>query len=381
VPPLTKKIIQIHFRKPALKAGVEYSLLVSSKLKQKELWAPAGHEVSWDQLPLPWTQALPEKPLASGNIKIETADDNVRILGDGFAYTFDRKTGSLTSISAKGKELLAAPVRFNVWRAPLANEQDDWNSRNAYTNNWIRDGFGQQVATEFYSLGIDSLTTHVISFDAFTHNGRAHINIRTIESTSNNAPSQRDMYISGAQYNGFENLYDYVIGGDGELRLHHTVLPQGKMPLWLPRTGLTMTLDKSLQQVEWYGRGPQENYPDRKTGYRIGRYQTTVDDMYVPYLIPQDYGLRTDNRYVRMTDGAGGGLEFRVNELFNFNAYPYSTDNLTKAMYTYQLQKQDGITFNLDYATSGTGCTARSIFNSYRAMPSRYERTVTIMPL
>jgi len=81
---------------------------------------------------------------------------------------------------------------------------------------------------------------------------------------------------------------------------------------------------------------------------------------------------------VRLCDNQGTGLQFSVNELFNFNAYPYSTDNLTKAMYTYQLQEQDGITFNLDYATSGVGCTARGIFNAYRALPQVYERVISI---
>ncbi|MDR1003903.1 MAG: hypothetical protein LBL97_02680, partial [Prevotellaceae bacterium] len=96
-------------------------------------------------------------------------------------------------------------------------------------------------------------------------------------------------------------------------------------------------------------------------------------------LIPQDYGLRTDNRWLRMTDASGSGLEFSMQTgFFNFNAYPYSTDNLTKAVYTYQLQKQDGITLNLDYATTGVGCTARSVFPSYRTYPELYEEEMTI---
>ena len=150
------------------------------------------------------------------------------------------------------------------------------------------------------------------------------------------------------------------------------------MPLWLPRIGLTMTLATDYDQVAYYGRGPEENYPDRKTGYKVGIYQTTVDQMYEPYLIPQDYGLRTDNRWVSVTNVEGSGLNFQMNELFNFNAYPYSTENLTKAVYQYQLQKQDGITLNLDYATSGVGCTARGIFPAYRVYPQAYERTLTI---
>jgi len=140
-------------------------------------------------------------------------------------------------------------------------------------------------------------------------------------------------------------------------------------------------LDRSLGNAEWYGRGPQENYPDRKSGYKIGVYRSTVDGMYEPYLIPQDYGLRTENRWVRMTDDNGLGLEFSGNKLFNFSAQPYSTENLTKAVYTYQLQPSDGITFNFDYATSGVGCTALSVFPEYQVMPQRFDFKVTIKPL
>jgi beta-galactosidase len=103
--------------------------------------------------------------------------------------------------------------------------------------------------------------------------------------------------------------------------------------------------------------------------------------MYVPYLKPQDHGLRTDNRWVKMLDDRGKGLQFKVNELFNFNAYPYSTENLTKAIYTYQLQEQDGITFNLDYATTGVGCTPRGVFRSYWVYPTMFKREVKITPV
>ena len=143
--------------------------------------------------------------------------------------------------------------------------------------------------------------------DAQLIEGKALIRVREICLTGNSAVEKKDLYIWGAQSNGFENMYTYMIAGDGQIVLQHTLLPQGKLPLWLPRVGMTLTLDERLNQVEWYGRGPQENYPDRKTGYKIGIYRSTVDDMYEPYLIPQDYGLRTDNRWVRMTDEQGLG--------------------------------------------------------------------------
>lgn len=380
IAPLSKQKMRIPYHKPEIKPGVEYRVTVSVSLKWSASWAPAGFEVAWDQLELPWYRMEePESvPFIAASLKGE--GKNLIVSGPDFNYLFDKEKGMLVSMNYKGKEMLQAPLALNVWRAPLANEQDQWCSRNARSYSWM-EGFGQQVATEYYSTGLDALTHNPMSVEAQEIEGKVIVRIREICQTGTSVKERKDLYIWGAQSNGFESLYTYTITGDGEITLHHIVLPQGRMPLWLPRIGITLTLDKRLDQVEWYGRGPQENYPDRKTGYKVGIYRSTVKQMYEPYLIPQDYGLRTDNRWVMMTDSEGDGLRFKVDELFNFNAYPYSTENLTKAMYTYQLQESDGITFNLDYATSGVGCTARSIFDSYRVYPRSYDREIRIKPI
>lgn len=380
VAPLSKAKVQIPFKKPVIQAGAEYRITFSSTLRNKECWAPAGFEVAWDQLELPWHREKEVETVSISPVSLEQEKGQILISGTDFKYVFDKKQGTLISMIYKNSEMLKEPLKMNVWRAPLANEQDQWNSRNARSYSW-KEGYGQQIAAEYYSTGIDKLNHYPISVDAQLIEGKALIRVREICLTGNSAVEKKDLYIWGAQSNGFENMYTYMIAGDGQIVLQHTLLPQGKLPLWLPRVGMTLTLDERLNQVEWYGRGPQENYPDRKTGYKIGIYRSTVDDMYEPYLIPQDYGLRTDNRWVRMTDEQGLGLEFSMNKFFNFNAYPYSTDNLTKAMYTYQLQKQDGITFNLDYATTGVGCTARAVFDSYKVYPGAYEREIRIKPI
>ena len=82
-----------------------------------------------------------------------------------------------------------------------------------------------------------------------------------------------------------------------------------------------------------------------------------------------------------MTDKDGTGLEFSGDKLFNFSAQPYSTENLTKALYTYQLHPFNGITFNFDYATSGVGCTALSVFTAYRVRPEKYNFRITVKPI
>ena len=225
------------------------------------------------------------------------------------------------------------------------------------------------AATEWYSAGLDNLKKINELFD-----------VRKVDD-SNIIVEIKNLMLLGTGRGAFMNHYTYNINSSGEISIEHSVVPNGDLPVWLPRIGVDLILDKSLANVQWYGRGPQENYPDRKSGYKTSIYKTTVTSMYEPYLIPQDYGLRTDNRWVRMTDDNGVGLEFRGDKLFNFSAQPYSTENLTKALYTYQLHTFDGITFNFDYATSWVGCTALSVFTAYQVMPQPYNFKITILPI
>jgi beta-galactosidase len=290
------------------------------------------------------------------------------IAGKDFTYVFGKNSGSLESIKVSGKEMLKRGAKLNVWRAPLANETDEWNYRRSNTKHRT-EGNGMFAASEWYSAGLSSLRTEQEDFDfRLIDDNLVEVKIGNI-------------VVTGTGNGAFINRYKYMISGTGEITIEHSVIPDGDMASWLPRIGLEWILDRSLVNAGWYGRGPQENYPDRKSGYKIGNYKSTVEEMYEPYLIPQDYGLRTDNRWVRMTDSNGTGLEFSGNRLFNFSAQPYSSDNLTKAVYTYQLEPFDGITFNFDYATSGVGCTALSVFPEYQVMPRRYDFTITIKPI
>jgi beta-galactosidase len=90
--------------------------------------------------------------------------------------------------------------------------------------------------------------------------------------------------------------------------------------------------------------------------------------------------LRTDNHFVRLTSAEGIGIEFSASEPFNFNCYNYTTENLSKAKYTYQLKKADGVTFNFDYQTTGVGCTAIGVLNNYQTIPQFIQFTSSIKP-
>ena len=367
--PQTKKVFTVPFKKPELKEGVEYRLLVSFHQKIRTDWAEPGFEIAWDQMALPWFRALSEIPKTQ-SLTPDIKDDINKLIVSGreFEYVFEKKTGTLTSMKVYGKELIKQGARLNVWRAPLANETDEWGF--GYSNSkHYTDGYGRMASTEWYSAGLDRMTLINELFNVSPNdNHDVVVEVKNVVQLAT---------MRGA----FIDHYIYKISGIGEMTIDHSVIPDGDMPSWLPRVGVNWILDKSLDNVQWYGRGPQENYPDRKSGYKTGIYKSTVNEMYEPYLIPQDYGLRCDNRWVRMTDKDGTGIEFSGDKFFNFSAHPYSTDNLTKALYTYQLHPFDGITFNFDYATSGVGCTALSVFPAYQVMPQRYDFRMKVRPI
>jgi len=369
IEPQKKALIKIPFTKPVIKAGVEYRLLISFRQKNKTAWADKGYEIARDQLDLKWFEPVHQVLSAMAQpVALAENSGSITITGKDFEYRFDRKKGELVSIKVKGKELVKRGAELNVWRAPLANETDDWGFWSS-NNKHFKDGFGHFASTEWYSAGIDNMKTALES-----------CNVSKSEDSSI-IVDVRKLSILSTQRGAFMNHFVYSVDGSGVMTISHEVVPDGDMPSWLPRVGVDWILDRSLANVTWYGRGPQENYPDRKSGYKVGIYNTTVNEMYEPYLKPQDYGLRTDNRWVRMTDESGTGLEFKGDKLFNFSTQSYSTENLTRAYYTYQLQREDGITFNFDYATSGVGCSAVSVFSAYQVMPQRYCFTTTIRPV
>jgi len=367
--PLQSAIMKIPFSKPDIKENTEYHLCLSFRIRNGSVWAGRGHEVAWEEFELPWKKEAKTVIRSTVNqLTVNESNGSLIISGDKFRYVFDMKQGLLISFNVDGKEVIKRGAQLNLWRAPLANEVDEWAGWRG-SRQYASQGFGAWISSAWYSYGLDQMKRIPESFSyKMSDNGSLEIEIR-------------DLMVNTSGRGIFMNHFTYSISSDGVIDIDHTIIPDGEQPQWLPRVGVDLILDPSVSNVEWYGRGPQENYPDRKSGYRTGRYRSNVNEMYEPYLIPQDHGLRTDNRWVRLTDNKGTGIEFSGSRLFNFNAYPYTTENLARSVYTYQLKRSDGITFNFDYATSGVGCTALSVFPEYRVMPQRYDFRITIKPV
>jgi beta-galactosidase len=184
----------------------------------------------------------------------------------------------------------------------------------------------------------------------------------------------------GGNFSAFERNETWTFKVDGTIELEQEIIPHGPMPDMLQKAGLQFQLPKEFNNVEWYGRGPFETYPDRKTGAKVGVYKSDTDEMFVPYIIPQEYGNRTDVRWLKVENEKGKGLLIKGGELLNFSLHKYSTDNLSRAMYQYQLEEAPNTILNVDYEVSGVGGTAIRQLQQYRVMPDVKKYQLTIKP-
>jgi beta-galactosidase len=367
--PGQRKVFALPVEPFVAREGREYRVELSYMTKEDRRWARKGFEIAWEQLPLTGVihRAVIRSTETDRTVSISRNSHNIVVTGSRFKYTFSLHHGNLAEMVVDGNRLLINGITPNVWRAPLANELDEWTTFRRRDLQFTK-GMGNDVANAWRSEGIDKLEWEVLDSDAVISDGSCHLKFRLFASTVSFG-------------SGFLSEFSYVIYPNGLIEVDHDFTPAGTLPQWLPRVGVSFQLDSSLTNVTWYGRGPEENYPDRKTGSKIGVYNKHIGQFYEPYLIPQDHGLRTDNRWLSIADKMGNGLKISSNDLFNYNLYRYSTDNLARALYPFQLAGATEVTLNLDYATTGVGCTAVSVLNQYRANTVPYKRTIYIEPL
>jgi beta-galactosidase len=370
--PGKKEVVHVPFEVPELPSGIVYHLLVSASTGEDMPWATAGHEIAWEQFEFPVQmkgirEAASVRDEQFDSPELEEHENSVLVKGADFTYEFSKETGLLTSMIVREKELISKGPQLNVWRAPLANDLDSWNFWHTEMGH-VTEGMGKETANGWRSIGLDRLIQDVDGFESERDKQSVQIHVEASLHAMN--------YTTG-----FKVFYDYTIHGDGEIEIAARVSARGNMTKWVPKVGLQMQLPREYQQTEWFGRGPFENYPDRKTGAKAGIYRTTVDEDYVPYIIPQDYGNRCDVRWCKLSNGKGSGLLVSSDEVFYFSAQKYSTENMDRAHYPFQLKEEEVVTLNLDHLVSGVGGTANSVLNPYRVSPGEHAFAFSIKPL
>ncbi len=329
IEPGKSKKVTIPFSKINFIPGAEYWLKVGFQLKEKTLWGCKGHEVAWEQFSFKKELRKPYATLSDmSELTYDDGEDKLTVKGADFSLSFDKSSGIMNTYEYQGVGMFysdeknpGGPV-LNVYRAPTKNDQF--------------------LAMQWKEAGLDNLEGRVTSIDIKEirpHLLQVNIQIR----------------YSGKNGCGFEHSATYSITGEGQILVDNQVKPIGPLPT-LARMGVKMTLPGEFQNLDYFGRGPHENYCDRKTGAAISYYTSPVKDQYVPYGIPQENGARQNVRWLSLTNQDDRGLAFvQGSETFTMTALPYSIDDLEKATHLNELSSREYITFCLDAGQRGVG--------------------------
>jgi len=353
IPPGSSHNVLIPFTVPALKQGVEYWLAIRFTTSGKELWADRGHEVAWSQFKMPFdvpaSPALELKEMPS--LDVRESPKIVEISGEGFSLAFDKERGRMTSLRCGGSELIKSGPQFNTWRAPTENDTPS-------------------MAIEWRKFGLDRIV-HEIEGVEVERIGPQLLHIR-VKSRAG-APDVKE---------GFRCQYNYAIHGSGDIVIDVDVIPSDRLPP-LPRIGLQVCIPGDYNTITWYGRGPQENYVDRKEGVLVGVYSGTVDEQYIPYIVPQENGNKTEVRWASLTDKNRRGLLVVGMPLLEVSAHHFTTEDLTKAKHTFELKRREDITLNLDYRQSGLGGAScgPDTLPQYQIKPQHAHFSLRMRPL
>lgn len=345
VKPLQKLEVALPDPGVEIKAGKEYFYNVYFTLKDDTIWAKKGHVVASDQLA--WGAARVAGQPAAGGIrpKVVRAGSDVTVSTGVISAVF-AGNGMMKALTVDGKSVLAEKI--GAAAAPQLS------CVRAFVDNdiWLRDGSKQQSGYNdaFKTYGLTQIHNQHKGLD-FVENSDGSVTVKTYTD------------VTGAKSAGFEQETCWTFNTDGTLTMANTVTPYGHMPSALPRLGISMMLDKSLENMNWYGRGPWENYIDRKTGSFIGCYRSTVTDQYEEYIRPQDNGYKSDVRWVEFTDDSGHGVRFTACEEPLFvQALHYSWEDLEYARHRNGQERsvnikepREEICLNLDLRQLGLG--------------------------
>jgi beta-galactosidase len=181
---------------------------------------------------------------------------------------------------------------------------------------------------------------------------------------------------------GYRQNTVWTIHGDGSLDMENEFTPFGELPL-LPRIGIALSLANDFENVRWYGRGPWENYPDRKDATDMGVWTSTVTTQYVPYLRPQENGNHEDTRWLELTDAAGNGLKISAaDDPFAFSALHFTAGDLASVRHNYELQPRQQVVLSLDAKICGLGNSScgPGVLEKYAVSPASYSLHLKFSP-
>ena len=340
----------------ASEPGVEYFLTVSWRTPTASPLLPAGHEAAWDQMKLPMFKPveIAVDPMTLPPLEFTEENDFLRLDGRSFSFVFDKTSGTIASLKYEGTELLKSGPVPDFWRAPTDN--DYGNGMPVRCAAWREAGRTRKV-TGVTATRLDP--------------GRVRIDVR------GELPTVSSEYTVSC-----------TVHGSGDILITQTFKPGVAGLPELPRFGMQMILPADFDNMSWYGRGPHENYADRRTSAAVGVYSGNIMDQYHPYIRPQENGYKTDVRWAALTNDEGTGilavglpLICTAAGRFLWDDYEFGPEKGQR--HPTDMKPRDLVVFNVDFTQMGVGgdtSWGAKPHDEYMLYPKEYSYSFRLRP-
>jgi beta-galactosidase len=355
IPARSEKEITVDLPEFSPKPGAEY--FVTLQFKALASYSPlvdAGHELAYAQFALPvQPPERPEPAVSDGKLTLENSDDRFVVRGSDFIVTFDQANGLMTGYEYAGKQLIERGPELDLWRARTDNDRPAIDKK-AYNAAW---------STAVKQQAVSAVNATQLP------NGAVRVEL------SAELPTVQSRYMQRA-----------TVYGNGEVQVD-VKLDKFRLPReirWPHRVGTELILAPGLENLKWFGRGPNPTYIDRKFE-RIGLFGGTVDEQWVDYSRPQANGNKVDVRWLRITDDAGYGLLFSAEgQPLSVGAKHYSKETMEASDYSFQMERSEKVYLNIDHIQLGVGgrnSWGAMAHGPYRLTAGTYEYAYRISPV
>lgn len=301
-------------------------------------WAEAGYETAMVQLEITEVQAdnhfykayKEETGDAKEAFRIKESGNMLEIYyADGSGFSFDKNRGCLCGIKVKGQELLEEEAKITAWRAPTDNDRHIKYQWGIFTDN-ISGWNMNRLFHKCYRMEWEECQAGIIA----------------VRVSGSLAGVAREPF---ARYDACYTIDSYgYLTVDLDVKIHEDCV-------WLPRFGFEFRLPEEMEHMEYFGKGPYENYMDMCHHVKTGRFYSTASKEYVPYIRPQEHGNHTGVKYLKLQDDKGLALEFYAAKGFECNVSHYDSEQLTNTLHSYELEPGRHTIVRVDYKVSGIG--------------------------
>ena len=354
--PHSSAVVDIPFGDLPTSDNREFFLTLKALSRTATPMVPKGHDVAFEQIQLPVNRLLPSPLTPKGTIESQETADAIVVTGKSdkgsYRMTFSKQSGELSSMEYDGREMLIAGPQPNFWRGLTDN--DVANGTEERCAVWKRAGSNMKLV---------KMTSRKVA------------NCIAITATFDMEEQQSQLNMT------------YSVAADGTLNVGMHFVPGDKPLPEMPRLGVRMILKKEFTNMQWFGRGPQENYADRKVACPVGIYNATVWEQYHPYVRAQETGNKCDVRWFELTDANGKGLRFEGDEPLSVSAWQFEQEDIEyvpsmkKHIHGGSIMPKDLVWVNIDHRQMGVGgdnTWGAQVHPEYTITPHEWNYTFTI---